>query len=389
MPPKFLLEKVVTQSENLANQKAEESPFAGPLSKFPKSIAEAGQKRLRERYLATIRESVLPAYARFAKFVKEEYAPQGRPEPGMWSLPEGDARYAVNAKRSTTTDLTPEEIHQIGLREVARIEGEMAGIARKLGFDDLQAFRTSLKANRALYAQSREQILDLYRKYPDQVEKELPKLFGRLPKAGLKIEPVEEFREKEAPGAQYNQGTPDGSRPGMVRVNTGTPQERQTISVESTAYHEGYPGHHMQIAIGQELGDLPPFRQQAFYGAYIEGWALYSERLGKEVGFFQDPYNEYGRLEGEMLRAIRLVVDTGFHYKRWTRQQVVDFFHDHSGIEEVEVQSETDRYIAWPAQALGYKIGQLEILSLRQKAEAALGERFDVRAFHDEVLGAG
>jgi uncharacterized protein (DUF885 family) len=217
----------------------------------------------------------------------------------------------------------------------------------------------------------------------------IAQLFGRLPKAKLEVLPVEAFREKEASGAQYNQGTPDGSRPGHVMVNTGDFQNRKTITIETTAYHEGIPGHHMQISIAQELPALPPFRQQGFYVAYTEGWALYAERLGKEVGFFQDPYSYYGHLQDEMLRAIRLVVDTGFHYKRWTRQQVVDFFHNHSGIDEVEVQSETDRYIAIPGQALGYKIGQLKILALREKAQKALGERFDIRGFHDTVLGAG
>ncbi len=389
MPPRILLEKVAAQAENLAGQKPEQTPFAQPLSRFPQSISEAARKRLREQYLATIRESVLPAYARFAKFVKEEYAPKGRSEPGMWALPEGAARYANRARRNTTTEMSPEEIHQLGLREVARIEAEQLAIARRLGFQDLKSFRASLRGHRALYAKSRRHILDLYQKYTDQMAKELPKLFGRLPKAGLKIEALEEFREKEASGAEYNQGTPDGSRPGMVRVNTGTPDERQIISMESTAYHEGYPGHHLQIAIGQELEELPPFRQQGGYNAFVEGWALYSERLGKEVGFYQDPYNDFGRLEDEMLRAIRLVVDTGFHYKKWTREQVVHFFHDHSAIDEVNVQSETDRYIAIPGQALGYKIGQLKFLELRERSKKELGARFDLRRFHDLVLGAG
>ncbi|MGZ8851713.1 MAG: DUF885 domain-containing protein, partial [Thermoanaerobaculia bacterium] len=223
----------------------------------------------------------------------------------------------------------------------------------------------------------------------DQMYAKLPQLFGRLPKAKLEVVPTEAFREKAAAGADYDPGTPDGSRPGRVHVNTYDATSRKTISMESTAYHEGVPGHHMQISIAQELPELPPFRQQANYTAFVEGWALYSERLGKEIGFYQDPYNDYGRLDDEMLRAIRLVVDTGLHSKRWTRQQVVDFFHDHSATDEVEVQSETDRYIVWPGQALGYKIGQLTILRLREKARAALGDRFDIRAFHDEVLGAG
>jgi uncharacterized protein (DUF885 family) len=389
MPPRFLLEKVVAQAENIAKQKPEESPFAQPLSKFPKEIPEADQKRLREEDLRAIRESVLPAYTRFAKFVQEEYAPKGRSEPGMWALPDGAARYMSRVKRATTTDLTPEEIHQIGLREVARIEKEMRSIAERLGYRDLKSFNTSIEKNPKLKAQSREQILELYRGYIAQMKTELPKLFGRLPKADLIVMPVEQFREKEASGAQYETGTPDGSRPGHVLVNTGDYQNRKTISFESTAYHEGVPGHHLQLSIAQELPELPPVRQQTGYTAYDEGWALYSERLGKEIGFYKDPYNDYGRLQDEMLRAIRLVVDTGFHDKKWTREQVVQFFHDHSAIDEVEVQSETDRYIVWPGQALGYKIGQLKILELRERAKKELGKQFDIRGFHDEVLGAG
>jgi uncharacterized protein (DUF885 family) len=218
---------------------------------------------------------------------------------------------------------------------------------------------------------------------------QLSKLFGRLPKADLVVLPVEEFREKEAPGAQYDRGTPDGSRPGHVMINTGDPESRKTISVESTAYHEGVPGHHLQIAIAQELENLPPARQQAFHTAFIEGWALYAERLGKEIGFYEDPYSDFGRLQDEMLRAIRLVVDTGFHAKRWTRQQVVDYFHAHSAIDEVDVQVETDRYISIPGQALAYKVGQLKILELRERAKRELGLKFDVRRFHDTVLEAG
>jgi uncharacterized protein (DUF885 family) len=217
----------------------------------------------------------------------------------------------------------------------------------------------------------------------------LPELFGRLPKAKVEVMPVEAFREKEASSAAYVQGTPDGSRPGHVMVNTGDFEKRNLWDIETTAYHEGVPGHHMQIAIAQELPGLPPFRQQEYYTAYTEGWALYSERLGKELGFFQDPYSYYGHLGDDMLRAIRLVVDTGLHYKHWTRQQVVDYFHEYSAEDEPDIQSETDRYIAWPGQALGYKIGQLQILKLRQYAKDQLGDKFDIRGFHDEVLSGG
>ena len=389
MPPKFLLEKVVVQSEGIASTPPEKSPFAAPLAKFPDNIPEAERTRIREAMLAAIRDSILPAYVKFTRFVKEEYAPKGRAEPGMWSLPDGAARYAYQVKGSTTTDLTPEEIHQLGLKEVARIEGEMMKVARKLGYGDLKSLNAAIEKNPKLHAQSRQQILDLYTKYIDQMYAKLPQLFGRLPKAKVVVVPTEDFREKEASGAEYQTGAPDGSRPGRVQVNTGDPTSRKTITMESTAYHEGVPGHHMQLSIAQELPTLPPFRQQGGYTAFVEGWALYSERLGKEVGFYQDPYNDYGHLQDEMLRAIRLVVDTGFHYKHWSRDQVVRFFHDHSGIDEVDVQSETDRYIVWPGQALAYKIGQLKILELREKAKKELGPKFDIRQFHDQVLGAG
>jgi len=389
MPPRFLLEKVVDQVAGIAAQKPEDTAFAEPLKKFPAAVSAAEQARLREAMLAAVRDEVLPAYRRFGEFVKRDYAPKGRTEAGMWSLPDGAARYAFQVKASTTTDLTPEQIHQIGLEQVAEIEGQLRAIATRLGFADLKSFNAKVQSDPELKARSREQILELYRGYIDGMYTKLPELFGRLPKAKVEVVPVEAFREKEAPSAQYQPGALDGSRPGRVQVNTYDPTSRKTISIESTAYHEGVPGHHMQISIAQELPTLPPFRQNGGYTAYVEGWALYTERLGKDVGFYSNPYSDYGRLQDEMLRAIRLVVDTGFHYKRWTRDQVVQFFHEHSAADEVEVQSETDRYIVWPGQALAYKIGQLKILELRERARRQLGPKFDIRAFHDEVLGAG
>jgi uncharacterized protein (DUF885 family) len=388
MPPKILLEQVVTQSNGIAITDAEKSPFAHPFDKFPDGIPEADRKRLREAGLSAIRGSIIPAYVKFTAFVRDEYAPKGRTEPGVWALPDGAERYAFRVKDSTTTNLSPEEIHQIGLAQVKEIEGRMLGVAHQLGYPDLKSFYAAIKENPKLHAHSREEILDLYRQYIDAMYTRLPDLFGRLPKGRLEVMPIEEFREKEA-STHYMQGTADGSRKAHVMVNTGDFAKRTTLDVETTAYHEGVPGHHLQIAIAQELPELPPYRQQENYTAYTEGWALYSERLGKEVGFFQDPYSYYGHLQDDMLRAIRLVVDTGFHYKHWSRQQVVDFFHDHSAIDEPEVQSETDRYMAWPAQALGYKIGQLEILKLRQYSKDELGAKFDLRGFHDEVLGGG
>ncbi len=389
MPPAFLLAKVATQASGIAEQQPEKTAFAMPLAKFPDAIPEADRERLRGEILGVVKDSVLPAYARFAKFVKDEYAPKGRTEPGMWSLPDGAARYEARVRHSTTTSMKADAIHELGLKEVARIEGEMLVIAKKLGFSDLKTFNASIEKNPELKAKSREQIVDLYRTHIDRMYAKLPELFGRLPKAKVEVRPTEAYREKEASGAEYNQGTPDGTRPGIVMVNTGDAEKRKIINIETTAFHEGVPGHHMQISIAQELPELPPFRQQAGYTAYNEGWALYSERLGKEVGFFSDPYSAYGHLLDEMLRAIRLVVDTGLHHKKWSREQVVKFFHDHSGTDEVEIQSETDRYIVWPGQALGYKIGQLKILELREMAKKAMGPRFDIRKFHDEILGAG
>ena len=388
MPPKILLEKVVTQANGLATTPAEQSPFVHPFNKFPDAISEADRKRLREAGLAAVRDSVIPAYFKFTAFVRDEYAPKGRSEPGAWALPDGAAWYAFRVKQSTTTNLSPEEIHQIGLQQVKEIEDRMLAVVNQLGYKDLKSFSASLPTNPKVHAHSRKEILDLYQKYIDQMYLKLPAMFGRLPKSKLEVLPIEEFREKEA-STEYVAGTPDGSRPGHVMANTGNFEKGTTLDIETTAYHEGVPGHHMQISIAQELPELPLFRQHEEYTAYTEGWALYSERLGKEVGFFQDPYSYYGHLQDDMLRAIRLVVDTGFHYKHWTRQQVVDFFHDHSAIDEAEVQSETDRYMAWPAQALGYKIGQLEILKLRQYSKDQLGDKFDLRSFHDEVLSGG
>ena len=389
MQPKILLEKVVTQANGIATTAPEKSPFAHPFDKFPDAIPEADRKRLREQGLAAIKDSVIPEYVKFTAFVRDEYAPKGRTEPGAWSLPDGEAWYAYRVKDSTTTDLVPEEIHQLGLEQVKEIESRMIAVVNQLGYKDIKSFKTAVDADPKLHAQSREQILDLYRKYEDQMYAKLPQLFNTLPKSKLVVMPVEEFREKEASDASYEDGTPDGSRPGHIMVNTGDFAKRTLLDLETTAYHEGVPGHHMQISIAQELPALPIFRQHEYYTAYTEGWALYSERLGKEVGFYQDPYSYYGHLQDDMLRAIRLVVDTGFHYKHWSRQQVVDYFHAHSSIDEVSVQSETDRYMAWPAQALGYKIGQLQILKLRQYSKDQLGDKFDLRAFHDEVLSGG
>ena len=389
MPPKYVLEKVVVQIDSIEKSAGMDSVFAEPLKHFPKSVSLADQKRLHDAILAAIEDDVRPAYRKLSEFVAKDYAPHGRAEPGVWNLPNGDAIYRFDVEQMTTTKQTPAQIHALGLSEVARIEAEMTVIAKTQGFADLPSFRASLKSNPKTHATSREDILNRYRNYLAQMQPQLPKLFGLLPKTRVVVLPVEAFREKEAAGAEYHQGTPDGSRPGQIFVNTGDFANRSVLTIESTAYHEGVPGHHLQISIAQTLPALPPFRQQAGYTAYIEGWALYSEQLGKDIGFYQDPLSDYGRLADELLRADRLVLDTGVHDKHWTRQQMVDFFHTHSSQDEPDVQAETDRYITWPAQALAYKTGELKILELRARAKKELGSQFDIRAFHDEILNGG
>jgi uncharacterized protein (DUF885 family) len=389
MPPRFLLEKVVTQCQAIADPAGEASVFGKPVVKFADSVPEADRKRLHDAVIAAVDGKVRPAYKKLGDFIAKDYAPKGRAEPGLWALPDGDALYRYDVEHQTTTNKSPEEIHQLGLAEVKRIEAEQSKVATQLGYKDLPSMRAALDKDPKTHATSRQQIVDLYKKYIDQMQPKLPELFGLLPKTKVEVLPVEEFREKEASGAQYNQGTPDGKRPGRVYVNTYDFANRTTTNIETTAYHEGVPGHHMQISIAQTLPGLPPFRQQAGYNAYAEGWALYSERLGKEVGFFQDPLSYYGHLSDELLRANRLVLDTGVHYKHWTRQQMVDYFHAHSSQDEPSIQSETDRYIAYPGQALSYKIGQLKILELRERAKTQLGDKFDIKAFHDEILNGG
>jgi uncharacterized protein (DUF885 family) len=389
MPPRFLLEKTVTQCKSIADPEGETNAFGQPAAKIPEAVPQADRQPLHDAIITAVNTEVRPAYNKLGDFLAKEYAPKGRTEPGVWSLPNGDALYRFAVRQSTTTSMDPEAIHQLGLKEVARIETEQLSIANKLGFADLKTFRASLKTNPKLIPTSRDQLVEAYKGYIAQMQSQLPKLFGLLPKSPVEVRPMQAFREKEAAGADYLQGTPDGSRPGVVYVNTSDYQNRTLTTVESTAYHEGVPGHHMQISIAQTLPDLPIFRQQAGYIAYVEGWALYAERLGKDIGFYKDPYSYYGHLSEEMLRAVRLVLDTGVHYKHWTRQQMIDFFHEHTSDDEPDLQAETDRYIAVPGQALAYKFGQLEILKLRELAKNKLGTRYDIRAFHDEILNGG
>ena len=389
VPPKYLLLKVVDQVKELATQKPEDSPLALPLKSFPASIPAEEQERIKTEMLAAIGKDVLPAYLRFQRFLEVTYVPAGADQPGISALPDGDRYYAFRIRRITTTNLTPAQIHQIGLDEVARDQAEMLVIAKQLGFADLKAFQASLKGNPKLHPASADALLDIYRAYERGMQAKLPTLFGHLPKAQLEVSTIPSYSAKSAPAAYYEQGAPDGSRPGKITVNTYNATERSLVDVEAVAYHEGIPGHHLQISIGEELQGVPEFRKYEGYTAFVEGWALYSERLGKEAGFYTDPYSDYGRLEADIWRAIRLVVDTGVHSEHWTREQMVDYFKAHSGIDDTNIQAEVDRYIAWPGQALAYKVGQLKILELRERAKKALGPKFDVKAFHDEVIDSG
>ena len=388
-PPQYLMQKVLTQAQNIAGQKAEDSPFALPLKSFPASIAAPDRKRISEDLLEALTRAVLPSYQRFAKFLSYTYIPGCRKEPGIWAIPDGDAYYAFRIRQSTTLNKTAAEIHQIGMDEVKRDEAEMLAIVKKLGSNDIHSFAAALKDNPKEHPASEEALLNAYRGYIAQMQPRLPELFGHLPKAKLEVVAMPEYMAPTQPQAFYDQGTPDMKRPGRVDVNLYNWAQRSLAGVEAVSYHEGIPGHHLEISLQQEVPGLPQFRQQGYYTAYTEGWGLYSERLGKEIGFYKDPYSDYGRLEADMWRAIRLVVDTGVHSQHWTRQQMVDFFHEHSGMDETNIQSEVDRYIAWPAQALGYKMGQLKILELRDRAQKSLGSKFDIRAFHDVVLDSG
>jgi uncharacterized protein (DUF885 family) len=389
VPPKYLLEKTLEQVKLLAGQKAEDSPLALPLKKFPASISAAEQARIKTEMLAAITNKDLPAYQRFARFLEVSYIPAGREDPGISSLPDGAKYYQFLIQHETTTNLTADQIHKIGLEEVQKDGAAMLAIAKKLGFEDLKSFRESVKANPKLRPASPEALLAAYQGHVNDMEGKLPQLFGKLPKSKLEVVEMPQYIEKTSPPAYYDPGSPEAGRPGHLWVNFYDVPNRSLLNVEAIAYHEGLPGHHLQISIAQEQQGVPAFRKHLEYTAFVEGWALYSERLGKDVGFYQDPYSDFGRLDADMWRAIRLVVDTGVHSEHWTRQQMVDYFHQYSSMDEPTIQSEIDRYIAWPGQALAYKIGQLEILALRDRAQKELGDKFDIRAFHDQVIDSG
>jgi uncharacterized protein (DUF885 family) len=384
MPVRFLLEKVPLQCQGVIAA----DPFLRPLQKFPASIPLPEQQRLSREISDAVSNQVLPAYHAFGNFIATEYAPHGRETLAVTSLPGGEQRYLNDIhSRTTVRDLTPDQIHQIGLHEIERIEAEMLVIAQQQGFADLASFRESLKTNSKYQPTSAEQIVDDFRRYIAQMQPRLPELFGFIPGSPVTVEAIPPFQSAMA--THYQTGTPDGRRPGRVVVATSNFAQRSLIVDEAIAYHEGIPGHHMQLSVAQRLTGLPKFRQHGGNSGYVEGWALYAEQLGKEIGFYQDPFSDYGRLSSELFRAVRLVVDTGIHSQGWTRDQVVAFFRQSGAVDEPTIQAETDRYIAWPAQALAYKLGQLKFRELRERARTELGPKFDLRSFHDEMLSGG
>lgn len=388
--PKILMERVLPQLESQFADNAEDSTFWKPIENMPDDFSAADRERLTAAYRSKIIKAIIPAFRRLHTFIAEEYIPAARATHGLGALPGGDEWYAFLVRRRTTTDLTPAEIHQIGLDEVARIHKEMQGVMDQVGFDgDLKAFFEYLKTEDRFYYDEPGQLIQGYRDMAAHIESLTPKLFDIFPKTGFEVRAVEPFREKSASGGQYRRGSPDGSRPGVFFANTYDIKARPKWAMESLFLHEAIPGHHFQISIQQELENLPDFRRFGGYTAFTEGWGLYAETLGRELGVYTDPYQYFGALDAELWRSIRLVVDTGLHAKGWTREQVLDYMYANSAVKEARAVSEAERYMAIPGQALAYKVGQLKIRELRERAEAALGERFDVKAFHTQVLKDG
>jgi uncharacterized protein (DUF885 family) len=383
MPVRILLEQIPAQCQGTIA----ENPFLTPTKKFPASISSQDQQRLTGEIVQAVNSEVLPAYRRFADFIARDYAPHGRTTIGLNRLPDGDRRYQQAIREQTTTDMSPSEIHALGLREVARINGLLTDLARKAGYSDLSSFRTALSSQPKYIPKSPDQIVDDFRRYVGQMQPHLPELFEVFPKTPLTVEAAPDSQPNNP--THYIFGTPDGSRPARVVVATSDYAHRKMLTDETLAYHEGIPGHHLQISVQQRLTGLPEFRLHIINNAYAEGWAVYAEALGKEIGFFQDPASDYGRLSLELMRAVRLVVDTGIHSEGWSRDQAVAYFRESGAADEPTIQAEIDRYIAWPAQGLSYKIGQLKILDLRDRAKRRLGAHFDLRTFHDEILSGG
>lgn len=389
-PPAITLRDVPQQIRNQLVDEPDQSPMLGAFKKFPASVDSLQQESLKKQAETAFSEDVAPAFEKLLAFVKNEYLPAARKSISMRDLPNGEAWYAFNVKEMTTTDLTPEQIHEIGLSEVKRIRGEMDEIILSSGFEgSFEEFLEFLRTDPQFYHETKEGLLREYRDIAKRADPELMKLFGKLPRTPYGVIPVPSYAEKSQTTAYYQRGSVEAGRPGNFFANTYALDTRPRWEMEALTLHEAVPGHHLQLALQDELEDVPWYRRIGGYTAFVEGWGLYSESLGVEMGFYKDPYSKFGQLTYEMWRAIRLVVDTGMHHLGWSRQQAIDYFMQNAGKQEHDVTVEVDRYIVWPGQALAYKIGELKIKELRAYATNALGEEFDIREFHDEVLGKG
>jgi len=388
--PRLIVTNMVDQLDNLLKDGPSASIMMKPLAKLPADLSDADMARLRADYAHVIGDEVNPALQRLRTFLADEYLPHARTSVGLSGLPGGDALYAYLVTKNTTTDMTPDEIHSLGLSEVARIRAGMEKIRKQTGFKgDLPAFFAFIRTDPRFKPKTKDELKRRYEEAGRQINARVPELFSTIPKAPLEIRPVPTFKEKTDAAGSYMPGTPDGSRPGIFYFNTYDLPSRTTPGIETLYLHEAIPGHHFQISLAQENKSLPPFQRFDGNTAFIEGWALYAESLGSELGMFNDPYQLLGRYDDEMLRAMRLVVDTGLHAKGWSREQAIKYMLGNSAMGETDATSEVERYIAYPAQALAYKIGQLTITRLRREAEQKLGARFDIRAFHHEVLMSG
>ena len=385
----IVMSRVPAQIQSLIGVDASDSPFFKAFSALPDHFDASQQETLQREAREVIERELNPAFTQLLAFLEERYLPAAR-APGIGSLPGGKQVYTRLAQHFTTTDMTPDEIHDIGLREVARIRGEMGTVIEEVGFEgDIAAFNAFLRTDPQFYYDSPEALLEGYQAVSKRLDPGLVKLFGKLPRAPYGVRPIPDEEAPDTTTAYYMRPAIDGSRPGWYYVNLYQPEVRPKFEMEVLSVHESVPGHHLQIALAQELTGLPEFRRNGGFTAFIEGWGLYSERLGYDMGLYTDPYSRYGQLVYDMWRAVRLVVDTGMHYFGWDRQRAIDYFLANAAKSEADIVNEIDRYIGWPGQALAYKIGQLKMLQLRAEAEEALGEQFDIRDFHDEMLGAG
>ncbi len=388
--PRFIMERVPPLLAKQLPDDAEDSPFFAPLRNMPESIPAEEQARLIGAAGRIVADQVIPAYRRFDAFFREQYLPACRESVGVWDTPDGAAYYADRVALHTTTALTPDEIHAIGIEEVARIRVQMQQVIQSVGFSgSFEEFLRFLRTDPQFYFETPEELFEAYAATAKRIDPELTRLFGRLPRMPYGVRAIPAISAPNTTTAYYQGPSMDGRRPGYYYVNLYRPEVRPKYEIEVLTVHEAVPGHHLQIALAMEQAKLPAFRRNASFTAYIEGWALYAERLGEQMGLYQDPYSKFGQLTYEMWRAVRLVVDTGLHAKRWSRQQAIDYFRANAGKSEADIVNEIDRYIAWPGQALAYKIGQRRILELRAEAERTLGDAFDVRAFHDALLATG